>query len=73
MPYDEIVRMPGGGVAFVRFSGKRPRGKPCRCGKASTLQCDFPLLDGKTCDRFLCRGCAASVGPNRDYCPEHPR
>jgi len=72
--YSEIVRMPGGGTAIVCYSGKQQRNLPsCKCGRRSTLQCDFPLLHGKTCDRYLCRGCAIKVGPDRDYCPDHPR
>lgn len=72
MAYDELIELPGGGHAFVRFAGRRPRAKPCACcGAASTLQCDFPLLHGGTCDAFLCRRCGVTVGPNRDYCPLH--
>jgi hypothetical protein len=59
--------------AIVCGSGKRPRTPRCRCGRTSSIQCDFPLLDGKTCDQHLCRSCAVPVGRNRDYCPEHPR
>lgn len=72
MPYDEWVRMPGGGHAIVRFSGRRPRAVRCACGSPSTLQCDFPKSKLTTCSKFVCRGCA---GPRRadgtDYCPEH--
>jgi hypothetical protein len=70
--WSETVEIPGGGVAIVCHSGPRPRTPRCRCGKPSSLQCDFPLLHG-TCDRYLCPGCAVHVGRNRDYCAEHPR
>lgn len=72
MSYDEVVRFPEGTVAFVRMSGRRPRPKLCACGSVATLQCDYPLLAGATCDKFMCRACA---GPRRadgtDYCQEH--
>lgn len=70
-----VIRMPGGGVVFVDGSGPRPKVPRCfcGCGRASSLQCDFPLLVGGTCDRYLCRVCAVAVGPDRDYCPGHPR
>ena len=71
--WGEWHRLPDGTVAHVLRSGPRPKAKPCRCGRPSTLQCDYPLLFGATCDKFLCRGCAVSVGPAVDYCPEHPR
>jgi hypothetical protein len=74
MPYDEFIRLPDGTAAFVRFGGRRPRAKPCACcGGASSIQCDFPLLHGGTCDAYLCRHCAVPVGRNRDHCPQHQR
>lgn len=71
--WSEVITMPDGTRAIVCGSGKRPRAKPCRCGKPSTLQCDYPILADATCDRYLCGACAVHVGPNRDYCKEHPR
>lgn len=67
-----VIRMPDGGVAFIRVS--RPRRRKCQvCGQAwATLQCDYPVGAG-SCDRHLCRHCAARVGPDRDYCWTHPR
>ena len=38
--------------------------------------CDYPLRGakaGKTCDRKLCRTCAAHVGENADLCPTHAK
>jgi hypothetical protein len=68
----EVVKMPGGGTAIVTHSG----GRWCSCGcrRRATIQCDFPKPGRKsgTCDAWLCRGCAVSVGPDRDHCPEHP-
>lgn len=66
----EYVRMPGGGVAIVCHSGQR--WKRCACGTLAAVQCDYPAGRGRTCDRYLCRSCAVSVGPDRDYCPIHP-
>jgi len=59
---------------FARVS--RPRRRKCSCcGTAwSTLECDYPTPSRKsgTCDKPLCGKCAVSVGPNLDYCPDHP-
>ena len=71
MPYDEWVKLPDGGTAIVRYSGKRPK-PACACGGRGTLQCDYPTSRVTTCSKFMCRDCA---GPRRadgtDYCPEH--
>jgi hypothetical protein len=41
------------------------------CGDLSESLCDFPVGDGKTCDRPLCAECAKEIAPNLDYCPWH--
>jgi hypothetical protein len=70
--WSEVVRLPGGGTAIVCYSGHRPRGVPCvACGRRSSLQCDYPVSPGKTCDAYICTVCAKPQGPNRDYCPCH--
>lgn len=69
MAYCKTVRLPDGGVAIVRFSGKQPQHK-CACGRPATIQCDYPEGDG-TCDKWLCKSCAVHVGRDRDYCPSH--
>jgi hypothetical protein len=54
MPWCEVVTFPDGTQAFVRYSGKRPRAKPCAvCQAPATIQCDHPQLHGGTCDKFL--------------------
>lgn len=61
------------GVVITGFACSRERHR-CACGKRATIQCDFPLTGpkaGKTCDKWLCRGCAVSVGENVDYCQAH--
>lgn len=69
------VRMPGGGVAHVRYSN-RPRRK-CSCCKdrRATLECDYPDAKRKSglCDKPLCAKCAVKVGKDLDHCPHHPR
>ena len=68
-----IITGPGS-FAIVCTRGERK--KRCACGNVATLLCDFPLTGektGKTCDAPICRRCAKSVGPNRDYCPAHGR
>ena len=41
------------------------------CGAPHKKLCDFELVNGGTCDAYMCNGCAKSVGVNRDYCPGH--
>lgn len=46
----------------------------CRCGRACTKLCDFPVeRAGKvtTCDAKLCSRCATHVGHEKDLCPPH--
>lgn len=67
----DIINMPGGGRAFVRYSGRRwPR---CKCGAVATLLCDFELpgKGGRTCDAKLCARCTSSPAPEIDLCAEH--
>jgi hypothetical protein len=69
----EIVTLPGGGRAIVRYSGRRlPRCEMPGCRRPAERQCDYPIAAGKTCDRYLCRDHAVRQGRNRDFCPDHP-
>ncbi len=54
-------------------SRNEPRKRCAYCQEWSTILCDFPIGNGKTCDRPTCRTHAKNVGPNRDYCEEHAR
>ncbi len=70
----ETIELEGlGRVIVCSRSRRRPA---CRhCGRhRGTRQCDFPLTGkkaGKTCDAYLCDGCAVKVDVERDYCPPH--
>lgn len=47
-------------------------GQHCaECGAVSDALCDFPVGDGKTCDRPLCEYCAKQVAPDIHYCAGH--
>jgi len=70
MTHCEVIRLDDGTVVFVRRRG--PRLPLCACGRAGSLQCDYPVGRGQTCDRYLCRQCAVPQGDNVDYCPGHP-
>jgi hypothetical protein len=62
---------------IVRVTCSRgQRSRPCTfpgCTKPGDLLCDFPVGDGRTCDRRICRRHGTRVGPNKDYCITHPR
>jgi hypothetical protein len=67
------IRLPDGTVAFI--DGHTPYHKCRNCDqRRATIQCDYPTPNGRTdtCDAWLCRLCAVRVGPNRDFCPNHP-
>ena len=46
-------------------------GPQCGCGDVAENLCDYPVGDGKTCDRDLCEACAAEVAPDLHYCAPH--
>lgn len=41
------------------------------CGAVTGYQCDYPVGEGKTCDRRLCNRHAAEIAPEIHYCPGH--
>lgn len=41
------------------------------CGTVSTILCDFPVGNRKTCDRHLCDDCAHEVGIGTHLCRAH--
>lgn len=50
----------------------RRRKVPCAfCQAPHTHLCDYPMANGKTCDRKLCPQHRTRVSRDRDYCPEH--
>lgn len=78
--WSERIDLEGGGYMIVCHSGADPRKKCVVCGvKGADRLCDWPMGDGKTCDRVLCRRCAQRPAPvfgkpdmgEVDYCPEH--
>ena len=65
------VKLTDGTVAIVCTSGRRRPHRCVSCGAAAGLQCDWKLGGGKTCDAWICAGCAQHVGPDKDLCPKH--
>ena len=43
------------------------------CGTVSDVLCDFPVGDGKTCDRAICEECAHEVAPDVHYYDQQTR
>ena len=41
------------------------------CTKPSTIECDWPAAEGKTCDKPVCGDHAEQVGPNKHWCRDH--
>lgn len=43
------------------------------CSAPGDKLCDYPVGNGKTCDRSMCDDHASKIGPNMDYCEAHWR
>jgi len=41
------------------------------CAAVGEFLCDFPVGEGKTCDRPMCEGHAHEIGPELHYCEAH--
>lgn len=66
------LKLKDGSVHTVFFHGPEIEHNPCiECGFDSSLLCDFPVSDGKTCDAKICESCAHEIGPNMHYCNTH--
>jgi len=47
-------------------------GEHCsECGDLGSNLCDYPVGQGKTCDRLLCDHHAQLIGPDLHYCAPH--
>lgn len=64
---------------IVYDQNRRPVGHICGdlgphcsdCGAGANYLCDFPVGDGKTCDRHICGYHAHEVAPEVHYCDGH--
>lgn len=66
----------GGGATAIVCSRGSSKQSPCDtpgCGRPHLALCDYPLKNGKTCDRKMCNLHRKSVGPDRDYCGPHAK
>jgi hypothetical protein len=41
------------------------------CDEDHMALCDYPVADGKKCDKRMCEVHRTRVGNNMDYCPDH--
>jgi hypothetical protein len=63
-----IERMKDGGTMFLCGDF----GPHCAdCAAAGVNLCDYPVGDGKTCDRSICDHHAHEIAPNLHYCDYH--
>jgi hypothetical protein len=65
-------------MQVISICGDGPTGETCsRCPCLSTVLCDYPVGEGRTCDLALCEACAVEQMPatetaeSIDYCPQH--
>jgi hypothetical protein len=76
MPF---VRLPDGMTAHIKMA--KPRQHRCsamcesgmQCSRPGSIQCDYATGKGRTCNAYVCRAHATSVGPDIDHCPTHAR
>lgn len=68
--YREELDDKHGNRAFAFICGKL--GPHCRsCAAVSTLLCDFPVGNDKTCDAPMCVWHGTEVAPDIHYCGGH--
>lgn len=41
------------------------------CYENHVVLCDYPVGDGETCDKRVCRTHRTHASENSDYCPDH--
>jgi hypothetical protein len=59
-----------GGTLFM-CGDLGPRCQDHRCNWVADSLCDYPVGEGKTCDRSLCSGHAYEVAPDTHCCAPH--
>ena len=66
----EHVRLRDGTAAIVCTGTSTRR---CSCGRTADLLCDWkvPTRSSGTCDKPICRRCAARPARGKDICPAH--
>lgn len=75
----EVIETSDGLRMIVCSSGQSKPQKCTYCDRPSVALCDWPIGDGKTCDKPLCRIHAVKPIPtfgkpdtdDIDYCPDH--
>lgn len=60
-------------IGVMCSHGHHEKRKCAFCGKPADYLCDYPIGDGKTCDKPICKKCKTIVGDNLDYCPTHAK
>lgn len=62
-----VKKQPGGNLFVCGDLGEH-----CAdCGCLGEFLCDYPVGDGKTCDRSLCLDHAHEIAPDTHYCAPH--
>jgi len=68
------AKLPWGDGSMIVCGSKVRPGPKCwvsHCPTPAIKDCDWPLPDGKTCDRPICNDHADHVGEDKDWCPAH--
>lgn len=70
------ITMPNGSKLWI-CGDLNEEGASSFCGDCGDygpgFLCDYPVGEGKTCDRSLCDNCAVEIAPNIHYCQTHYR
>ena len=61
------------GRVMAIICSRDSRDKCKDCGRLCTKLCDFPLANGKTCDRKMCDDHSVNQSPEIDFCLIHSR
>jgi len=66
--YLEVKKRSGNSPFFIHGD----LGEHCSdCADVGDLLCDYPVGDGKTCDRLMCEDHSHEIAPDVHYCEHH--
>ncbi len=67
-----FVRNQNGFTVIACTRGRGRKATKCSyCNNPGNLLCDYPIGDGRTCDKPICPKCSVRVASNTDYCLVH--
>jgi hypothetical protein len=66
-----VQQLENGAVRIMCGPDPKPLCEVSACDEDQMALCDYPVADGKTCDKRMCEVHRTRSGNNMDYCPDH--